>query len=42
MTTAFAQVLATAQEKKVDMRMAALMIGIQKIAAAKLARGVFP
>ena len=42
MTTAFAQVLATAQEKKVDMRMAALMIGIQKIATAKLARGVFP
>jgi glutamate dehydrogenase (NAD(P)+) len=41
-TTAFAQVLATAQEKKVDMRMAALMIGIQKIATAKLARGVFP
>jgi glutamate dehydrogenase (NAD(P)+) len=42
MTTAFAQVLATAQAKRVDMRMAALMIGIEKIAEAKLARGVFP
>ncbi|MBI3608835.1 MAG: Glu/Leu/Phe/Val dehydrogenase [Nitrospirae bacterium] len=42
MTTAFAQVLATAQAKHVDMRMAALMIGIEKIAKAKLARGVFP
>jgi glutamate dehydrogenase (NAD(P)+) len=42
MTTAFAQVLATAQAKRVDMRMAALMIGIEKIAKAKLARGVFP
>jgi glutamate dehydrogenase (NAD(P)+) len=42
MTTAFARVLAIAQEHKVDMRTAALMIGIEKISKAQLARGVFP
>jgi glutamate dehydrogenase (NAD(P)+) len=42
MTTAFAQVLAASQERKCDMRTAALILGIDKIAKAKLARGVFP
>lgn len=42
MTTAFADVLAQSKAKKTDMRTAALMIGIDKIAKAKLARGVFP
>jgi glutamate dehydrogenase (NAD(P)+) len=42
MTTAFAQVLAVSQERQCDMRTAALILGIDKIAKAHLARGVFP
>ncbi|MFZ5862764.1 MAG: Glu/Leu/Phe/Val family dehydrogenase [Nitrospirota bacterium] len=42
MTTAFAQVLAVSLERTCDMRTAALILGIEKIAKAKLARGVFP
>ncbi|MGB3941615.1 MAG: Glu/Leu/Phe/Val dehydrogenase [Candidatus Manganitrophaceae bacterium] len=41
-STAFQAVLALSQEEKVPMRMAALMLAVRKIAAAKLARGVFP
>ncbi|WP_238339609.1 Glu/Leu/Phe/Val family dehydrogenase [Candidatus Manganitrophus noduliformans] len=42
MSSAFNAVLTLAQEEKVNMRMAALMLAIRKIASAKLARGVFP
>ncbi|WDT80626.1 MAG: hypothetical protein MPW14_02200 [Candidatus Manganitrophus sp.] len=42
MSSAFNAVLTLAQEEKVSMRMAALMLAIRKIASAKLARGVFP
>ena len=39
---AFQQVLATAEERKVDLRTAALMRGIRRIAEAKRRRGIFP
>lgn len=42
MSSAFNSVLTLAQEEKVNMRMAAMMLAIRKIAGAKLARGVFP
>ncbi|TAK00168.1 MAG: Glu/Leu/Phe/Val dehydrogenase [Candidatus Manganitrophaceae bacterium] len=42
MSNAFHEVLALSQAEKVNMRMAALMLAIRKIASAKLARGVFP
>jgi glutamate dehydrogenase (NAD(P)+) len=42
MANAFRGVLELSLSEKVDMRMAALMLSIRKIANAKLARGVFP
>jgi len=42
MSDAFASVLAVALAKKVDMRMAALLLAIRRIADAQLARGLFP
>ena len=41
-TRAFKGVLAMSLAKKVDMRLAALMLAVQKITEAKLARGLFP
>ncbi|MFQ5542987.1 MAG: Glu/Leu/Phe/Val dehydrogenase [Nitrospiria bacterium] len=42
MTDAFARLLSKSQSEKVDMRMAALMTGLEKLANAHLARGLFP
>jgi glutamate dehydrogenase (NAD(P)+) len=42
MQRAFREVLATAQRESVDMRTAALMTGIGRVAEAKRRRGVFP
>jgi glutamate dehydrogenase (NAD(P)+) len=42
MTAAFASVLETSVKEKVDLRTAALMRGIKRIADAYLARGLFP
>lgn len=42
MRSAFRNVLELSISRKVDMRMAALMLGINKISEAKLARGLFP
>jgi len=42
MQRAFREVTAAAREKSVDLRTAALMLGIGRVAAAKHARGVFP
>ncbi|HZR47867.1 MAG TPA: Glu/Leu/Phe/Val dehydrogenase [Candidatus Manganitrophaceae bacterium] len=41
-TAAFDQVLARSLSLKIDMRMAALMAGIEKISRAHLARGLYP
>ncbi len=41
-TLAFGKVLQISLSEKVDMRMAAMMLSIRKIADAKLARGLFP
>jgi glutamate dehydrogenase (NAD(P)+) len=42
MTRAFDDVLTTATTENVDMRTAALIKGIRRVADAKLVRGVFP
>jgi glutamate dehydrogenase (NAD(P)+) len=42
MTSAFEQVLQTSIKKNIDLRTAALMLGIKRIADAYLARGLFP
>ncbi|MEW6273435.1 MAG: Glu/Leu/Phe/Val dehydrogenase [Thermodesulfobacteriota bacterium] len=42
MQRAFAEVLATAEQRKVDMRTAALIRGVSRIAEAKRRRGIFP
>lgn len=42
MGTAFARTLAFAAERKLSMRMAALMSGIDQVAQAHLARGLYP
>ena len=42
MSSAFNAVLTLAQEEKVNMRMAALMSGIDKVAQAHLTRGLYP
>ena len=42
MIRAFEEVLVVSIRKKVDMRTAALMKGIERVAAAKLVRGVYP
>lgn len=42
MTSAFEQVLQTSLKESVDLRTAALMLGIRRIADAYLARGLFP
>jgi glutamate dehydrogenase/leucine dehydrogenase len=42
MTQAFHNVHQFALERKVDMRMAALMVGIDKVARAMLTRGFYP
>jgi glutamate dehydrogenase (NAD(P)+) len=39
---AFQRVLKISRDKKVSMRMAALMAGIEKIAQAHLVRGLYP
>lgn len=41
LTRAFQDVLRTSQKEKVDMRLAALMIGIQRVARAMLWRGLY-
>jgi glutamate dehydrogenase/leucine dehydrogenase len=42
MSNVFNSVLAMSQEKKIDMRMAAWMIGISRIAEAQKLRGLYP
>jgi glutamate dehydrogenase (NAD(P)+) len=42
MTDAFRRTLLRAQRDKLDMRTAALIEGVQRVAEAKLARGLFP
>jgi glutamate dehydrogenase (NAD(P)+) len=42
MTWSFGRVLQRMLSEKVDMRMAALMTGIERIAQAHLARGLYP
>ncbi len=42
MSRAFQEVLAVAQSERTDLRTAALIKGIKRVADAKLARGVFP
>ena len=42
MIRAFEEVMDLSMRKKIDMRTAALMIGIQRVAGAKLVRGVYP
>jgi glutamate dehydrogenase/leucine dehydrogenase len=42
MQRAFREILASAQERRVPMRTAALIRGIARIAAAKRRRGIFP
>ena len=42
MTDIFSSVLSMSQEKKIDMRMAAWMIGISRIAEAQKLRGLYP
>jgi glutamate dehydrogenase (NAD(P)+) len=41
-TSAFHRTLGLAQKRKVPMRMAALMSGIERVAQAHLARGLYP
>ena len=42
MTRAFDEVISIATREKTDLRTAALMKGIQRVADAKLVRGFFP
>ena len=42
LSRAFDEVLAVSQQERVDMRTAALIKGIRRVAAAKLVRGVYP
>jgi glutamate dehydrogenase/leucine dehydrogenase len=42
MTRAFSDVQNIAESEKVDLRTAALIKGIRKVADAKLVRGIFP
>jgi len=42
LTKAFAQVLQTSQQEKVDMRTAAYMIALRRLATAMVLRGIFP
>ena len=42
MNRSFSEVLSVSIREKTDMRTAALMKGIKRVADAKLARGVFP
>ena len=42
MTEAFRRVLATARERRTDMRMAALMLGIKRVADGHQLRGLYP
>ena len=39
---AFAEVLATMEERKLDMRSAALVLAVQRVAAATADRGIYP
>lgn len=41
-TKAFDEVLALSKQKKVDLRTAALMIGVNRVAQAKILRGLYP
>jgi glutamate dehydrogenase (NAD(P)+) len=42
MTDAFARALARSEKQSLDLRTAALIEGIDRVAAAKLVRGLFP
>ncbi|MFQ6058602.1 MAG: hypothetical protein ACE5MB_06990 [Anaerolineae bacterium] len=42
MTTAFAQVLQMSQERRLDMRMAAYILAIDRVNQATLIRGIYP
>ena len=42
LTSAFEEVWIISEKNKVDLRTAALIKGIKKVAAAKLTRGLFP
>ena len=42
MTRAFAEVLKTREEKKLDMRMAAYVQAVSRVAAATRDRGLYP
>jgi glutamate dehydrogenase (NAD(P)+) len=42
MTDAFHRTMQRARRDKLDMRTAALIEGVQRVAEAKLARGLFP
>jgi len=42
MTRSFSEVLSISQDKKVNMRVAALILGIGRVAEAVRLRGVFP
>ena len=42
MTRAFCEVLAIAEEKKVNMRTAAYVLGVGRVATAMQLRGIYP
>ena len=42
LTSAFEEIWIISEKNKVDLRTAALIKGIKKVAAAKLTRGLFP
>ena len=42
MTRSFDQVLSTSQEYKTDMRTAALMVAVERVADATKLRGIYP
>jgi len=42
MTKAFKHVLTIAQDKKVDMRIAAMILGVGRVAEASAVRGLYP
>jgi glutamate dehydrogenase/leucine dehydrogenase len=42
MTDIFSSVLSMSQEKKIDMRMAAWILGISRISEAQELRGLYP
>jgi len=42
MTRSFKEVLAIREEKKVDMRMAAYLLAVNRVAVATADRGIYP